>query len=266
MNIYIINLSKDTQRRAFQEQQLHDLRLSHRIVQATTTEDIAPLYQECKDNWQRPLRQVEIACYFSHQKLWKKILQEQKPALILEDDILICKELPQILEFCKELKNIDHISLESTARKKLLGNKSISTPLNEFKLSPLLIDRNGAGGYILFPSGAKKLLEHEKKYGVALADAQITSCFNLNSYQLEPACMIQMDQCSKYGLKPPIKVNSNISAVKKESIESKKILYFKRKRIAHQLKLALRELWYILRAKRRKIDISSSLKALYGES
>ncbi len=255
MNIYIINLDKDRERRAFQEEQMQSLHLEYEIISATTTHDIGTLYKSHKDDWQRPLREVELACYFSHQKLWQRILKEQKPALILEDDALICSELPKILEFCSTLKGVDHISLESVGRKKLLGKKPISVPIDGFKLSPLLIDRNGAGGYILYPSGAKKLLEHEAKNGVALADAQITSCFTLRSYQLEPACIIQMDQCHKYGLTSPIEVLSNITGTQKCAIPQEKYITFKRKRIVHQIKLALRELKYIFCAKRRKIDL-----------
>ena len=255
LNIYIINLNKDRERRAFQKEQMESLQLEYEIISATTTHDIGTLYKRHKDDWQRPLREVELACYFSHQKLWKRVLEEQKPALILEDDAIVCSELPRILEVCSTLQEIDHISLESVGRKKLLGKKSILFPIDGFKLSPLLIDRNGAGGYILYPSGAQKLLEHEEKNGIALADAQITSCFTLQSYQLEPACIIQMDQCHKYGLISPIDISSNITGKQKCTIPQEKYIAFKRKRIVHQIKLALRELQYIFRAKRRKIDL-----------
>ena len=255
LNIYIINLDKDRERRAFQKEQMQNLQLEYEIISATTTDDICTLYKKHRDDWQRPLREVELACYFSHQKLWQRVLEEQKPALILEDDAIVCSELPKILEACSTLKGVDHISLESVGRKKLLGRKPISIPIDGFKLSPLFIDRNGAGGYILYPSGAKKLLEHEAKNGIALADAQITSCFKLQSYQLEPACIIQMDQCHKYGLKSPIDVNSNITGKQKCTIPQEKYITFKRKRIIHQIKLALRELQYIFRAKRRKIEL-----------
>jgi hypothetical protein len=38
-----------------------------------------------------------------------------------------------------------------------------------------------------FPSGAEKLIQCEKQKGIALADAHITACNNLNSYQVEPS-------------------------------------------------------------------------------
>lgn len=264
MNIYIINLAKDSTRREFQKQQMERLQLHYEIVNATTIDDISKIYNDFKDHWQRPMREVEVACYFSHQKLWQRVLKEQKPALILEDDALLGSELPKLLEIFNELQEIDHISLESVGRKKLLGKRAIPLALKPFQLSPLIIDRFGACAYILYPSGAKKLLEHEKQYGIALADAQITSCFMLRSYQLEPACAIQMDRCSQYNLKAPLELHSNISTIQKCAIPQGKYLSFKRKRIAHQLKLALRSIEFLFRTKRRKIEICDSLKALYG--
>ena len=264
MNIYIINLAKDSPRREFQELQMQKLQLNYEIISATTVDDISSSYIRFKDHWQRPLRKVEVACYFSHQKLWKRVLKEQQPALILEDDALLGSEIPHILLACEKLSDIDHISLESVGRKKLLGNRSIPLGISPFKLSPMIIDRFGACGYILYPSGAKKLLDHEKRNGIALSDAHITSCFSLDSYQLEPACAIQMDRCSQYGIKPPIEINSNIATVQKCAIPPEKYLSFKRKRIVHQIKLALRQMRFLFRAKRRKVDICNNLKAKYG--
>jgi len=260
LNIYIINLEKDKERRVFQEDQFKKLGLSYEFIKAINVNDITTLYNVHKDDWQRPLLKVEVACYFSHQKLWKRIIEEKRPALILEDDALICKELSKILNFCSKLEGVDHISLESVGRKKLLGNKTISILSTKFKLSPLIIDRNGAGGYILYPSGAKKLLEQEKKLGIALADAQISGCFKLKSYQLESACIVQMDQCYKYGMTSPIKVKSNISQVKKKKITREKYFLFKKKRIVHQIKLAFRHFSYLYRAKRRKIKLEQNIK------
>lgn len=262
MNIYIINLEKDKERRLFQEEQFKKLGVDYEFIKATTTNDIKAQYNIHKDDWQRPLREVEVACYFSHRKLWQRVIQEEKPALILEDDAIICKELPEILSFCEKLENIDHISLESVGRKKLLGNRAIAIASSKFKLSPLIIDRNGAGGYIIYPSGAKKLLEQEKKVGIALTDAQISGCFQLKSYQLEPACIVQMDQCHKYDMQSPIKVESNINQVDKKKIPKEKYLYFKRKRISHQIKLALRECCYLFRAKKRKVELKAFFKFL----
>ena len=254
MNIYIINLPKDKQRCKFQEEQFKKLNLKYKIINATSTKDIKDIYSKHYLDWQRPLREVEVACYYSHQKLWKEILLSNKPALILEDDVIICNKLPKILNYCKNLQNIDYINLETVGRKKLLSKEYIEVD-NNFKLQRLYIDRNGTGAYILYPSGAKKLLDIESKSGIALADAQIKGAFNLISYQLNPACIIQSDQASKYNIKSPIKVESNIGMVKKPKIPSNMFFHFKFKRIKHQIKLLLRELKYLFKAKKEKVEI-----------
>lgn len=256
MKIYIINVPSNVERKLYQVEQLESLRLPFEIVQATTVEDIESIYDLHRDDWQRPLRKVELACYISHQKLWQKIASESEAALILEDDALLCSSLPEIIDYCSTLKNIDHITLETVGRKKFLGQDSIEIQNSHFKLTPLVLDRNGAGAYILYPSGAKKLLEYEKKHGVALADAQITACFELNSYQLEPACSIQMDQCHKYALKSPIEAFSNIGSQSRPKIPKEKWLLFKSRRLAHQLRLALRQLRFSFKAKYRRVELN----------
>jgi glycosyl transferase family 25 len=67
------------------------------------------------------------------------------------------------------------------------------------KLFRLYQDRAGAAGYILWPQGAKKLLQCEQKKGIALADAHITDCHNIKAYQVEPTPIIQLDASGKQG-------------------------------------------------------------------
>ena len=68
------------------------------------------------------------------------------------------------------------------------------------KLLRLYQDRTGAAGYILWPSGANKLIQLEKNSGIGLADAHITACHALKAYQVEPSPIIQLDQCKDYGI------------------------------------------------------------------
>lgn len=243
------------ERREFQKQQLQKLDLEYEVISATTVTEIEDVYSNYYYDWQRPLRKVEVACYFSHQKLWQRILKEQQPALILEDDAVLCKSLPKILEFTKTLTSIDYINLETVGRKKLLGKKSIAVSNSKFKLLPLYLDRAGAGGYILYPSGAKKLLDFEQQQGIGLSDAHMNSCSSLVSYQLEPACVVQMDQCHHCGLSSPLALISNIATLKRPHIKPKHFFYFKFKRLKSQIAQGYRQLLHCSNAKRRKVDI-----------
>lgn len=59
--------------------------------------------------------------------------------------------------------------------------------------------RRGAGGYVLYPSGAKKLLKYQQKNGIAPADVHLNDCPTLR-YQIEPVCVVQAMYCQEYGI------------------------------------------------------------------
>ena len=256
VKVYVINLPKDLIRREFQETQLNRLGLDYEVVDAISINDIEPsIYKKHENDWQRPLRNVEVACYYSHQSLWKKIIETNEPALILEDDALLSKCVPDILNYLSTLENVDYVNLEVRGRKKLVANQGIKIPLCQSQIHRLYLDRTGAAGYVLYPSGAKKLLELESNRGIGLADAQITACYELIGYQVEPAPIIQLDQCEKYNISSPIEVKSNISILEKPDMNIEKKVFFKIKRIVAQIKQAMQQIKYVFIATRRDIRI-----------
>jgi len=256
MKTYVVNLPKDKERRAFQEKQLQYFGIDYTFVHAVSTDDISEQrFVQHQYDWQRPLRKVEVACYYSHRILWKKIIETDEPALILEDDALLSRCLPEILSYFSTVKNIDYINLEVVGRKKLLAKKAEFLPMCHTKLYRLYLDRNGTGGYILYPSGAQKLLDLEMKIGIGLADAHINACTNLAAYQIEPAAVIQLDQCEKLGIIPPLEMSSNIGVQPKPVIPLKDSFYFKVKRISAQIKQAIQHVKYFFRATKKHADI-----------
>ena len=253
MQILIINLANATARRKFQEDQLLSLGLDFEILNAVSTDDISDkTYNDHYFDWQRPLRNVEVACYYSHRSAWQNIIDNNKPALILEDDALLSKHSSDVLESLAVLTDTDFVQLEIRNRKKLIAKGGIKiTP--QHKLHRLYLDRTGAAGYVLWPTGAKKLIEHENKHGIGLADAHITACYDLVGYQVEPAIIIQLDQCKNYQITPPIETDSHILNQPKPAYEHK--LFFKFKRITSQFRMLVRQLNFISQSDRRKITL-----------
>ena len=251
MQILIINLANATARRKFQEDQLLNLCLDFEILNAVSTDDISDkIYKYHYFDWQRPLRNVEVACYYSHRSAWQKIIDNNKPALILEDDALLSKHSSDVLESLAGLTDTDFVQLEIRNRKKLIAKEGIKiTP--QHKLHRLYLDRTGAAGYVLWPTGARKLIEHESKHGIGLADAHITACYDLVGYQVEPAVIIQLDQCQNYQITPPIKTDSHILNQPKPIYKHK--ILFKLKRVTSQLKMAIRLIKFFFNSDRRKI-------------
>jgi len=254
MDILIINLPNAKKRRDFQQKQLSKLGLNFKFLNATSTSDInAETYKQHSQDWQRPLKKTEIACYYSHRHAWDRIIHSNKPTLILEDDALLSKCIPELLKNLSNKKIADLINLENRGRKKFISKTGESIACNS-KLLKLYQDRTGAAGYILWPSGAKKLIQHEKSKGIALADAHITACNNLNSYQVEPSPIIQLDHCGYYGIKNPLDIRSSESSVS-SSHNPKGGGMFWLKRILFQVKLGVRQLLLITKSQRRYIRL-----------
>jgi len=253
LKIFIISL-KNSKRREFQRKQFQKLNIDYEFIDAISSNDITEnnFLKLCND-WQRPMKKSEVACYLSHQFVWKKVIESKIPTLILEDDTLISSDIYQLLKGFEKIEFCDLLNLANRGRKKFVSRRPIFSNAN-YSVFKLYLDTTGAAGYILWPSGAKKLLDCEASKGLALADAQIYNCRSLKSFQVEPSPIIQLDMVGHYGIK--YKFDEEIS---KSSVSSnarlKKNLSFQFKRIWAQLKLGLYQAKISFSATKRFISI-----------
>ena len=255
MKTLVINLINARDRRSFQQEQLSFYGFDYEFLNAVSIDDISQnTYQTHYQDWQRPLKKTEVACYYSHRSAWLRVIKDNQPILIMEDDALISKHLASLLLILEQIKDADLVNLENRGRKKFVSKTAV--PLgDQAKLLKLFQDRTGAACYILWPSGAKKLLNCEQKKGIALADAHITSCNEIVSFQVEPAAAIQLDYCEHYQMDNPTHQELAQSSVS-SSYNKKGNWLFWIKRINFQIKLGWRQLCFLGRVQRRFIDIN----------
>lgn len=257
MKILIINLALSTDRLKFQQEQLTSLGLAFERLEATSTTSLKKPADNQLLGWERPLRLVELACYLSHKSAWERVCEVNEPVLILEDDALLSKHCKKVLKSLENRSDADLITLEIRSRKKIISREGEELSLTH-KLYKLFQDRTGAAGYILWPSGAKKLLEKANVSSPALADAFISSCYSLSAFQVEPAVIIQLDQCSSYDMVNKHSTHSTISSHNKPSTKQLGIFLvflFRLKRIKSQLKMGLRQLSVIFSGEKRHIKL-----------
>lgn len=259
MKAYVISMTSATERRRFQQTQLTRLSIDYEICDAVTVKTISSNeIAKLRGNWERPMSNVEVACYLSHYRLWQRVFDEDKPALILEDDAILSDG---ITAFIAELADtpFNHISLETRRRKKLLGKEPVAQ-VGSVQLHRLYQDRTGAAAYLLSPMGARKLLARHKEFGAALADAQICRAYELESYQTVPALAVQADCAEHYGVEPPIATTSSILNSRLEvDYDESEVWRYKLRRVASQLRMGRRQLSLLGRAKRTYVDFKSEV-------
>lgn len=262
MNIktVIINLDRAEERLAFQEAQFSRLGLTFERLSAD-----CPSHQEnfnrFKDSWERPMSFCEIAVFFNHKKAWEMVEARGEPMMILEDDAYISADITTLLNKTNRLENIDFLNLEARGKKqrKLLA-KQPTTTMDNASVYRLYQGRSGLAGYILWPSGAAKLLKAAKSGKIGIVDKFVNAEYSLNTYQVEPAPIIQLDMCEHYGLPCPLQTTSYINTTKRKEDVGNNGWQFKRRRLAGQLKILGNELRNLHRATKRPISISENFE------
>jgi glycosyl transferase family 25 len=260
MEIIIINLDRAQERMAFQCQQFDTLGLPFSRLSADCPSHRAS-FEKYQYNWHRSLSYSEVSLFLNHKKIWQMIIQKNTPMLILEDDAFLADNTPELLKKIENLKNIDYVNIEARGnkQKKLLA-KTADYHLDQTALFRLYQGRSGAGGYVLWPKGAKKLLDLTAQGKIGIVDKFINSTYSLNAYQLEPAILIQLDMCKSYNLNAPIDTQSSIDSKKKQPDDIFKNIKFKLRRLKGELKIALNALQHFYDTEKRAIKISDKFR------
>ena len=237
----------------FQRAQMTALGLDFERLEATTPKTLSPPANDPYwRGWERPLKNTEKAALLSHRTAWKSIVDADAPRLILEDDSLLSLGVPEFLAAVDSLTGVDHITLEVRGRKKLVACRFRNSGL---PLRRLYQDRTGAAAYILWPSGAAKLLIRSNRRP-AIADGVICASYDLVSLQAEPALAIQLDQCTRYGWSAPISVQSAISSTQLPICEYKGVAH-RIQRILAQIRMGARRISFLWVAENREIAVSA---------
>lgn len=206
--IYIISLASATHRRTYQQDQAQRLGFEPVWHSAVGVNDIADEdFRRHAFRWQRPLKKTEFGCFLSHWQLWQLIAQSGGPAVVLEDDVMLGGEWFQDVQTLAALAQADFICLE-TWGKKILGAKQ---QVGGLVLQKLILNSAGAAGYVLWPKGAKRLLDRFQSDGPALADAFINQITGWSAWQLVPANVVQMNVAPNFGLVAPAHSESLIA-------------------------------------------------------
>ena len=256
LEVVVINLDQATERMAFQKKQLDALGIKFSRLSANAI-DPKEYFEKYKSTWERPLSLSEVSLFFNHKKIWQMIVEENKPMLILEDDAYLTDTTPTLLKEIEKLENVDYLNIEARGnnQKKIIANKA-KCIVGNTSILRLYQGRSGTGGYVLWPSGAKKLLDQVAKGKIGIVDKFINANYQLKAYQCEPAALIQLDKCEHYGLTPPIETQSYIEAKSRSPVKPDEYWTYKLARIKGQVKIAFNHLRHFSHSTKRAIGVS----------
>lgn len=252
MKALVINLAAETPRMEFQRRQLQSMHIPYERLEAVTAQSLPfPAEHIYWQGWQRPLREAEMAAYASHRSAWHAVSIGSEPVLILEDDAMLMPGARAFLEQISGLADVDHVTLECRGRRKLMSKRQHP----DVNIRRLWQDRPGAAAYVLWPAGAEKLLARAP----GLADAVISSAYNMRSFQADPALAIQIDQCEMHGIEPPIPVSSAILAARRPPMDGLPVLTqagYRFRRIMAQCRIGIRFASHYWASDNRKVDLA----------
>lgn len=108
MEIFLVNLEKDKEKREKILSQLKKLNLSAQIIPAVYGKELSEqeLKEKVYDYPKCSLALGEIGCALSHLNIYNKMIAKDTPiAFILEDDAIISPQVPTILDYLEKTDN-----------------------------------------------------------------------------------------------------------------------------------------------------------------
>ena len=199
MKIFIISMKSYKERREFQIRQAKQLNLNITFIDAINGADLSTKeLQNAANQWTRPIFSKDVGFFLSHRKAWEEVRIGNNKCLILEDDVVISKEINKIIDVVEGLKDSWNTvyDLEYAPGYHLLSKQSFySEDNNLLNIREIYQNKTGLAAYILGPQLALKMLEEFKNY--VMVDAAFWSRSWAQYMQVEPAPAIQMMHLGK---------------------------------------------------------------------
>jgi glycosyl transferase family 25 len=159
-SIYLINLDRDGDRLALMTKQLSDLGLTFDRIRAIYGLDMQdwlhPYFLNAHGEVASDLRLGEVGCYASHLHVMLRVIQDKRPALVLEDDLEIEPDFPQVLEAISYLPtDWDIVRLSNHYRRGFIPLSGIG---GRYRIVKFCRVPPSTGAYLISPKGANKFL------------------------------------------------------------------------------------------------------------
>jgi len=169
MRSFIVNLKKDTARRQHMEKMCAQVGLNSEFIEAVDGRELPNVddYRKKSENVHTltgMLTPGEVGCTLSHQKIFKKIIDEKLPlALIMEDDADIAPSILEILDYLEHATFPFDICFLGHHPLKLQVEQFVNIN-DSFKLNRVNEIVRGTHGYVISLSCAIRMLEKTSEF------------------------------------------------------------------------------------------------------
>ena len=193
MQLYFINLDRAIERAAFLVEECNKAGIENVIrVSATDAQksDMKIIANYRPESWGPywQLTDTEIAVFESHRAIWESIAVLNTPAVILEDDVILSRQLGHSLSLLECSRDFEFIKLDAAPGPARLGFPHL---INGIGLRPILQVLPSAAAYLLSPKGARNLLDRSTRYCDHVDDFLTRPNRGFRAFQLCPAMAIQ---------------------------------------------------------------------------
>ncbi|MEX4359069.1 glycosyltransferase family 25 protein [Haemophilus influenzae] len=198
--IFIINLEKSTDRKAYMQAQFEQL-FSNNLIQEIHFFDAIygksnpnhPLFQRYNENKRLnakgyPLTLGQLGCYASHYSMWEKCVELDYPIIVLEDDAKFKNNFLEVLDFINSDKNTFEFFWLQPDR--LKNKRKLISNFGNLSIYQFSKGFAGTTGYYLTPQAARKFLTQSKEWYLTV-DVTMDRFFEnkVPPYAIVPFCL-----------------------------------------------------------------------------
>jgi len=193
--VFLINLDRQPDRLEFMLSQMKSLHLEPIVISAVDGRQLEDSTRT-EVAFYASLTPGEIGCFESHRKIWKKIVDEDlESAFVIEDDVIIASDFPQLDFENLDLPECDLIKIDRNKKvDSYYGSRQYYCTPKRY-LTRFLGTEFCTGGYFVTNRGAKKLLSLSRNYFLPVDRFMFwqmsKSFWEMNVWKLHPAAVSQ---------------------------------------------------------------------------
>jgi glycosyl transferase, family 25 len=197
MDVYVINLDKDVERRHWMDRQLTAHKVTYLRVAAVNGAELrARQHPYSVDPRRSHLGAAEVGCILSHTNAWRLITQaDDEHGFVLEDDVHVSDDFGDFIRSVRLNPSELCVHKVETGCANVTLIRQPSYSAQNRKAYKLQTNHAGAGAYILNKRTASHLLEHVDLFHAAidteLFDPDRRTVSDITIYQWVPAPCIQ---------------------------------------------------------------------------